>query len=100
MGDEEQTGAAKRLHAIVEGRVQGVNFRSYTQAKALSLGLTGWVRNLPDGSVETVAEGDRSSLIDFLEFLNVGPPSAFVTHVDATWKEASNEFGSFRVRYF
>ncbi len=100
MGDEEQTGAAKRLHAIVEGRVQGVNFRSYTQAKALSLGLTGWVRNLPDGTVETMAEGDQSSLIDFLEFLHVGPPSAFVTHVEATWREASDEFGSFRVRYF
>ncbi len=87
-----------RLHAIVHGRVQGVNFRSYTIQEATRLNLTGWVRNLPDGTVETVAEGPRPALESLLAFLHQGPPAARVTAVDVNWEEATGEFDSFRVR--
>lgn len=88
-----------RLHAIVEGIVQGVNFRYYTVRKAHSLGLTGWVANRWDGTVETVAEGLRSALTEFLAFLHEGPPSAHVTRVHVWWEEPTGEFSDFRVRY-
>ncbi len=89
----------RRLHAIVHGRVQGVNFRSYTLEKAFSLGLNGWVQNTGGGTVETVAEGSDDSLKEFLDFLHIGSPSALVTHVDVTWEEATGKFDDFRVRH-
>lgn len=91
--------AMRRLHAIVHGRVQGVNFRSYTVREASELGLTGWVRNVRDGTVETLAEGERENLDRFLAFLHVGSPSAIVTKVEVDWQMASGEFDDFRVRY-
>lgn len=90
----------KRLHAIVHGRVQGVNFRAYTARTARQLGLCGWVRNRPDGTVEVVAEGAEKALGDLLTFLNSGPPTADVSQLDLTWDEASDEFTNFSVRYF
>ena len=89
-----------RLHAIVHGYVQGVNFRAYTRREAVQLGLRGWVRNRPGGTVETVAEGSESALRDFVEFLHKGSPSASVTKVEETWETATNEFSDFQVRYF
>lgn len=89
----------RRLHAVIHGRVQGVNFRSYALEKAFSLGLRGWVQNNSGGSVETVAEGDEDSLKTFLDFLHIGSPSAFVTHVDVSWEEAIGKFDDFRVRH-
>ena len=88
-----------RLRAIVEGRVQGVNFRYYTQRRAMELELTGYVRNLWDGTVEVVAEGTQSKIEDLLAFLRVGPRSAFVTRVDTEWLAATGEFDRFEVRY-
>ncbi len=88
-----------RLHARVHGRVQGVNFRYYTTRTARRLGLTGWVANRRDGTVETVAEGPRSDLEQFLDFLHRGSPSASVQEVDVDWRDPSGEFDSFRVRY-
>ncbi|MBN1427873.1 MAG: acylphosphatase [Anaerolineae bacterium] len=88
------------LHAIVHGKVQGVNFRAYTLEKAFSLNLKGWVQNTINGTVEIVAEGNEDSLGTFLEFLHIGSPSAFVTHVDVTWEEATGQFEDFRVRHF
>jgi len=72
------------IHAIVHGRVQGVNFRHYTAREAGRLGLRGWVRNLPDGTVELTAEGDPSALDLFMTWLHHGPPAARVDKVDAT----------------
>lgn len=89
----------QRLHAIVHGRVQGVNFRYYTELKAAELGLTGWVRNRWDGTVETVAEGPRARLDQFLGWLHRGPSSARVDQVDVTWAEATGEFSDFRVKH-
>ena len=91
--------APVRLCASVYGRVQGVNFRYYTQREAGSRGLTGWVANCFDGSVEIVAEGEKQALHNFVTFLHRGPPSARVDRVLTNWKEATGEFDRFRVRY-
>lgn len=88
-----------RLHAVVHGHVQGVNFRYYTVRAAEQLGLTGWVANRWDGTVETVAEGRREALEQFAQFLRRGSPSSFVERVDVEWLPATGEFKSFRVRY-
>ncbi|CUU35847.1 MAG: acylphosphatase [Fimbriimonadales bacterium] len=88
----------KRLYAQVYGRVQGVGFRWFVQEHATRLGLTGYVRNLPDGSVEVVAEGEESALRTLLEqVLRVGPPGAWVREVDAHWDAGTGEFGEFRI---
>ncbi len=88
-----------RLSAFVHGMVQGVFFRDFTRRQALTLGVTGYVRNQADGTVETVAEGPRESLERLLEQLRVGPPSARVDRVDFKWEEPSGEFDRFEVRY-
>jgi acylphosphatase len=88
-----------RLRAVVDGRVQGVNFRYYAQRRATELGLTGYVRNLWDGTVEAVAEGSQPKVEELLAFLRVGPRSAFVTQVDTEWLAATGEFDRFEVRY-
>ncbi len=100
MADNAGQAEALRMHVVVHGRVQGVNFRSHTARRALSLGLTGWVRNLPDGSVEAVFEGPRVALENMLGLLHSGPPSARVTSVDTNWGQASGEFADFRVHLF
>ena len=88
-----------RLHAIVEGRVQGVNFRYYTTRTAQRLDVTGWVANRQDGRVETIAEGPEDALQQLLDFLHEGPPSAIVTSVDAQWSAGTGAFTDFKVRY-
>lgn len=87
-----------RLHARVFGLVQGVNFRYTTRERAAGLGLTGWVRNEWDGSVETVAEGPRPALDQFLDYLHRGPRHALVERVVADWLPATGEFARFEVR--
>ena len=89
----------QRLHALVRGRVQGVSFRYYTVLEATRLGLVGWVRNNPDGSVEMIIEGNSSVLRDFIDFLHVGSPHSNVSEVTATWHEASGSLKEFQVRY-
>ncbi len=88
-----------RLHATVQGLVQGVNFRWYTQRRASELGLTGVVRNLPDGAVQVIAEGTRGNLELLLDFLHVGPSSAMVESVETSWSAPTGEFNRFEVRY-
>jgi len=87
-----------RLHAIVEGRVQGVSFRYFVSEKAAFLGIKGWVRNRIDGSVEVMAEAARGQLELLLQELPKGPPSAYVTDVQVEWLEAAGEFTTFWVR--
>lgn len=87
-----------RLHAIVRGIVQGVNFRYYTRREAQRLLLTGWVRNRSDGTVEVIAEGPRAQLERLLDFLQSGPPAAHVTGVEANWQPATGEFTAFEIR--
>jgi acylphosphatase len=88
-----------RLHGIVTGLVQGVNFRWFTQRHAADLGLRGWVRNRPDGSVEFVAEGTRADLERLLDFIRVGPSMAVVENVEVEWSAATGEFHRFEIRY-
>lgn len=65
----------KTLHCVVSGQVQGVYFRAWTRSRARDLGLAGWVRNLPGGQVEVMAQGDEEALAGLLESLHHGPPS-------------------------
>lgn len=89
----------ERLRARVHGRVQGVNFRHYTIQEAQKLDLSGWVKNLPDGTVQVIAEGPRSQLQQLVTFLHKGSPSARVDQVERDWEEATGEFNGFRVKY-
>jgi acylphosphatase len=87
-----------RLHVRVHGLVQGVYFRDTARQTARALGVTGWVRNLPDGSVEVTAEGPRPALESLLNFLHAGPTHARVEQVEAEWGAATGEFAAFHVR--
>jgi len=84
---------------VVSGRVQGVFFRSETQDEALRHGLTGWVRNLPDGRVEAVFEGEKDMVDRLIEFCRRGPPGGRVTRVEVAWEKYTGEFKSFSIRY-
>ena len=96
----ESPTAVVSLHAIVRGRVQGVNFRDFVYARAISLGLTGYVRNLPDmRSVEVVAEGQRERLELLVEHLKKGPRRARVDSVEVQWGEASGQYTQFGVTF-
>lgn len=86
-----------RAHIFVSGCVQGVFFRDHTQRWASSLNLTGWVRNLEDGRVEAVAEGEKSSLEALIGRLREGPPSSRVDHIEVNWEECQGDFSDFRV---
>ena len=88
-----------QIEARVQGRVQGVGFRAFTTRRAQQLGLSGWVRNEPDGSVRVVAEGSEDDLHTLLDHLRHGPPASRVSDVSATWDDATGEFDGFRVRY-
>jgi acylphosphatase len=70
---------AERIHVVVTGLVQGVGFRYFVQARAIKHGVGGWVRNLDDGSVELLAEGEADALDAFLDAVRVGPRAARVT---------------------
>jgi acylphosphatase len=88
-----------RLRAMVYGRVQGVNFRSWTRAQAERLGLVGYVRNRGDGAVEVVAQGSRTALDDLMVWLRQGPRLARVNRVEVTSLAPNHEFDCFEVRY-
>ena len=87
------------VQVIVYGFVQGVYFRDFTSRQAVKLGLTGYVRNLPEGTVEVQAEGERKHLEELIDHLKVGPPAAKVTEVVTNWSEYTGSYSGFRVRY-
>jgi len=92
-------GMKARAHIFVSGRVQGVFFRDHTQRWASSLRLTGWVRNLRDGRVEALAEGDKEKIEDLIKRLEDGPPMAYVEDLEVNWEEYKGEFSDFRIAY-
>jgi acylphosphatase len=94
----EELGTA-RLHAFVVGDVQGVGFRYFVVDNARSLGLTGWVRNRYDGSVEVLAEGSRPLLEVLIDALHQGPRTSRVSDVRLEWLPAQGEFSEFKIRY-
>ncbi len=89
----------KRIHARIYGRVQGVFFRASTRDQARELGLSGWVRNMPDGTVEIEAEGDKKQVDKLLTWLWQGPPNARVTAVETMELTAKNDRSGFHVIY-
>ena len=89
----------QRVHVIVRGRVQGVYFRASTRDRARRLGLSGWVRNCSDGSVELLVEGEKATLEQLVTWCHRGPPGAVVTDLNVEWQEATEEFVGFEVKY-
>ena len=88
-----------RVHLIIEGRVQGVWFRESTRRQALRMGVTGWVRNRPDGTVEVAAEGEESRVRALVDWCGEGPPAARVTRVQQRPAEWRGEFDAFEIVY-
>mgnify|MGYP005858153251 CR=1 FL=1 len=88
-----------RVNIFVSGLVQGVFFRSETRAKAKELGLFGWVRNLANGRVEILAEGEKEKLEKLVDWAKRGPTSARVDGLEVDWQEYKDEFKDFEIRY-
>lgn len=88
-----------RAHVLVKGRVQGVFFRSEIKRRAEDLDTKGWARNLPDGSVEAIFEGQESSVRKLVEFCKKGPSGARVADLTLEWKNYIGEFKDFRIVY-
>lgn len=88
-----------RAHVVIRGRVQGVWFRGTTCQEARRLGVVGWVRTRPDGSVEAVFEGPRSEVQKIVVWCHRGPRMAQVDSVDLEWEEATGEFSGFSARH-
>ncbi len=89
----------ERIEALVSGRVQMVMYRDFMQRKASSLGLTGTVRNLSDGTVEVIAEGSRTALEKFIQKLRMGSILAHVEGVRVSWLPATGTFQKFLIAY-
>lgn len=84
-------------HVYIEGRVQGVFFRQNTKRKAISIGVKGWIRNLDDGRVEAVFEGEEAAVKSLVDFSGKGPIGASVTKITVDWEPFQDKFGSFEV---
>ena len=87
------------VHLIIEGRVQGVFFRASAKEQADKLGINGWVRNLPGGSVEIRAEGKKENLKQFLDWCNTGPPNSEVSNIEIEYLKPTGEFDTFYIKY-
>lgn len=88
-----------RAHLIISGVVQGVNFRHYTKVKAKERNVNGWVKNLLDGRVEAVFEGEDKDVEELIKFCKRGPPLSKVENVEIKWEEFKGEYKSFEIRY-
>ena len=93
MADKEHA----RLHASIHGYVQGVGFRFFVYHHAINLNLKGWVRNRFNGSVEVVAEGPKSALDFFMDYLKEGPPGSDVAEITEEWQNFQDEFSEFSI---
>lgn len=91
--------APKRVRVLISGKVQGVWFRAHTKEKADELGLTGWVRNLPDGRVEAVFEGDEVLVEEMIRWCHIGSPHSKVTKVEVIEEPYEGKFARFEIRY-
>jgi acylphosphatase len=86
-----------RAHVLVEGNVQGVGFRAFTQYQANLMNLHGWVRNRAGGGVELEVEGPKLTIEGFLQVMHQGPPLAKVTQVTVDWKEPNRQTEGFKI---
>ncbi len=90
----------RRVHVYIWGRVQGVFFRANTQKQALSLGLSGWVKNRPDGGVETVFEGESENVEAMLAWCRTGTPPARVDRIEYTEEKTGEDLKDFKVVFY
>jgi len=88
-----------RAHLFIDGRVQGVFYRAFTRDIAHRLRLNGWAKNLSDGRVEAVFEGEKRAIEEAIRACNAGPPGARVTNIDLQWEPYSGDEEGFSVRY-
>ena len=88
-----------RAHVYISGRVQGVFFRSETKRKAKKRRVKGWVRNLRDGRVEAVFEGEEEAVNELLEFCKQGPLAASIIRLDVNWETYTGKFKDFQIKY-
>lgn len=92
--------SVKSVNMIIKGRVQGVSFRAWTEAEAKKLNISGWVKNLDNGDVEIVAEGNETNLHKFINLCKHGPGAARVENIQIKWEKFSGEFSDFEVVYY
>ena len=90
--------ALVKAHVIISGLVQGVYFRSYIKERAQSMDLNGWVRNLLNGTVEAVFEGETENVRRMVGWCHKGPPAARVDHVETKWSTPTREYSNFELR--
>ena len=89
----------KRIHIFITGRVQGVFFRQSTRVMAIKNNVTGWIRNLDDGRVEIVAEGEESNIDALIDWCKTGPANSRVDEFELVEENSTDEFKNFEVRY-
>lgn len=89
-----------KKHIYIRGRVQGVGFRHFTKVNARKLGVNGWVRNRPDGSVEALFDGDEEAVKELIGRCKEGPSAGYVQDMEVTEAEDPKEYDSFKVRFF
>lgn len=99
MSQNDKQNTIEELYAVVHGIVQGVGFRYFVVEHARRLGLRGYARNASDGDVEVVAQGQRSDLERLLRLLRQGPSAADVRDVQTLWREPTEQFSSFHLRW-
>ena len=87
-----------RAHVIITGRVQGVFFRDETRRAAQRIGVSGWVRNLPDGTVEALFEGETAAVKDIIKWCHTGSPLSNVSEVRVTWEDWAGDMDGFTIR--
>lgn len=92
-------GEKARAHLIISGRVQGVFFRAETSRAAGIYGAFGWVRNVPDGTVEALIEGEKNDVVSLINWCKKGPPASRVDNVTVDWQDYEGAFDAFDVRY-
>jgi acylphosphatase len=88
-----------RARVFINGRVQGVFFRAFTREVASGLGLDGWVKNLRDGRVEAVFEGEKQVIEQAIRECHAGPPGSAVSHIDVQWETYRGDEQGFSIRY-
>jgi acylphosphatase len=99
MNDLDRNQIKIRAHIVVKGKVQGVYFRQNAQRICKEYGVTGWVLNVDDGSVEAILEGDKNSVEDAISWFKVGPPNAHVETIGLNYDRYSGDFKDFTISY-
>ena len=87
----------KKIECIIKGQVHGVGFRDFICQSARGFGLVGEVRNLPDGTVRIIAQGEEKNLLNLIQSIHKGPMFAKVESVETTWSEAKDQYDDFKI---